>query len=115
MLALWTLSLLLSYGHIETLPDFLGQFILIFGGASTFQTALTALLIIHALMAAVTVAMGLYARMPLWAVGLWAGTVLVFGTVSMQNMMKVAARYAVYQNPVLFGMLFFFLIHLFCI
>ncbi|KAJ3059015.1 hypothetical protein HDU98_004958, partial [Podochytrium sp. JEL0797] len=61
------------------------------------------LLLLNAVEAAVGVLLCLYARVPVKATVLWIPTVFAFGIPSLQDCMKVAVRYAMYRDPVTFG------------
>ena len=60
-------------------------------------------MILHCIEAVVSVGLCVYARMPMWTWLAWPSVVLIFGTPSMQNCLKVAVRYAMYRDPVTFG------------
>ncbi|KAI8609710.1 hypothetical protein BC830DRAFT_1149253 [Chytriomyces sp. MP71] len=101
---LWTTVLLAIHVEDEQIPhSILVDARMRAGGPQVFETALFALLIMHAVETVVAIAMLIYARVPFDAAILWIPTVFVFGIPSLQDCMKVCIRYAMLIDPITFG------------
>ncbi|KAJ3094478.1 hypothetical protein HDU97_008028 [Phlyctochytrium planicorne] len=102
MLIAWGLVFSVRFLEDEALPYFLVVFREAVGRDGT-DRLLIALIAINTVLAILSLAFCIFARIPLGATLLWIPTVLIFGIPSMQDCMKVAIRFLLPRYPEFFG------------
>ncbi|KAI9331671.1 hypothetical protein DFJ73DRAFT_69008 [Zopfochytrium polystomum] len=90
----WVAAYIVIFLDAALLPPEVATFRKIVG-MDVLQRMLTAWVILHSIEAVVGIGLCLYARMPVHTVLLWPLIIVLFGTPSLQNCLKVAVRHAI--------------------